>query len=200
MGLFSRRSRGEGRSERARGREAFERGQALFERRRWPEAAEELARAAALLPDSVDSHLLRGVALTNAGRAGEALEPLRDCLRLHPEYDEAHNALGMALGKLDRYDEAAVHIVRAARLGHQQAVATMHKLGMDYCRECYRPVYRTHPGQADVHVIAPKVGMQCTACHEVFCVHCLLGDEESAFNLPCLRCGGELAPMELENR
>jgi Flp pilus assembly protein TadD len=197
MALFSRRSGGD---ERARGREAFARGQALFERRRWSEAAQELARATALLPDSVDSHLLRGVALTNAGRAEEALEPLRNCLRLHPEYDEAHNALGMALGKLARYDEAAVHVVQAARLGHQQAVATMHKLDMDYCRECHRPVYRTPPAQADVNVIAPKVGMRCTACHEVFCVRCLLGDEESAFNLPCLRCGGELTPMELENR
>jgi tetratricopeptide (TPR) repeat protein len=199
MGLFSRHSRGDGRSERARGREAFERGQALFERKRWSEAAQEFARATELLPDSVDSHLLRGVALTNARRVEEALEPLRDCLRLHPEYDEAHNALGMALGKLGRYDEAAVHVVQAARLGHQQAVATMHKLGMDYCRECHRPVYRTPPAQADVHVIAPKVGMRCTACHEVFCVPCLLGDEQSAFNQPCLRCSGELAPMELEN-
>jgi Flp pilus assembly protein TadD len=197
MGLFSRRSGGD---TRARGREAFERGQALFEQKRWPEAAQELAGATALLPDSVDSHLLRGVALTNAGRAEEALEPLRACLRLHPEYDEAHNALGMALGKLGRYDEAAVHVVQAARLGHQQAVATMHRLGMDYCRECHRPVHRAEPARADVHVIAPKVGMQCRACHEVFCVHCLLGDEESGFDLPCLRCGAELAPMELENR
>ena len=199
MGLFSRGPRRDARSERTRGREAFERGQALVARKRWSEAAQELAVAAALLPDSADSHLLRGVALTNADRVEEALEPLHACLQLHPEYDEAHNALGMALGKLGRYEEAAVHMVQAARLGHQQAVATMHKLGMDYCRECHRPVYRAPPTQADVHVIAPKVGMRCTACHEVFCVHCLLGDEESAFNLPCLRCGGELSPMELEN-
>jgi Flp pilus assembly protein TadD len=107
MGLFSRRSSGDNRSERAPGqgvgREAFERGQALFERKRWSEAAQELARAAELAPDSVDSHLLRGVALANAGRSEEALEPLRACLRLHPEYGEAHNALGMTIGKLGQY-------------------------------------------------------------------------------------------------
>jgi Flp pilus assembly protein TadD len=199
MGLFSRRSSGDDRSERARGREAFERGQALFEQKRWPEAAQELARAAALAPDSVDSHLLRGVALANAGRAEEALEPLRACLRLHPEHGEAHNALGMALGKLGHYQEAAVHIVRAARLGHRQAAETMHNLGMDYCRDCHRPVYRTAPAQADVNVVAPTVGMECMACHEVFCVPCLRGDADSIINPPCVRCGGELRPMELEN-
>jgi tetratricopeptide (TPR) repeat protein len=200
MGLFSRRSPRDDRSERAQGWEAYQRGQALFEQKRWLEAAEEFARATELAPDLVHSRLSHGAALTNAGRAEEAIELLRTCLRSHPDHSEVHNSIGMALGKLGRYQEAAVHIVQAVRLGHPQAAETMRKLDMDYCRECHRPVYRTPTAQADVHVIEPTVGMECTACHEVFCIPCLQEVADSIIIPPCPRCGGGLSPMECENR
>jgi tetratricopeptide (TPR) repeat protein len=120
----------------------------------------------------VHSRLSYGAALTNAGRAEEALELLQTCLRSHPDHSDVHNSIGMALGKLGRHQEAAVdieaavHIVQAVRLGHPQAAETMRKLDMDYCRECHRSVYRTPPAQADVHVIEPTIGMECTACHD----------------------------------
>jgi len=200
MGLFSRRSGQDDRSERAQGWEAYQRGQALFEQKRWLEAAEEFARASELVPDSVHSRLSGGAALANAGRAEEALELFRACLRSHPDYDEVHNSVAMALGKLGRYQEAAVHIVQAARLGHPQAAQTMRNLNMDYCRQCHRPVYRTPPARVDVRLLDPTVGMQCVACHEVFCIPCLRESTDSILIAPCLRCGGALAPMELENR
>jgi tetratricopeptide (TPR) repeat protein len=201
MGPFSRRSHRNDRDGRAEGWEIYQRGQALFEQRRWLEAAQEFARAAELVPDSVHSRLAHGAALGNAGRAEEALEVLRACLRSHPEYGEVRNSVAMALGKLGRYEEAAVHLVEAVRLGHPQAAETMRQLNMDYCRECHRPVYRTPPaGDADIRILDPTVGMQCVACQEVFCVPCLRAVMDSILFPPCPRCGGGLAAMDLENR
>ncbi|PZG02085.1 hypothetical protein C1I99_04115 [Micromonospora deserti] len=197
VGSFSRKSR-DNRSDVEQSRATYQRALALFDQKRWSEAADGFAEAAGADPGSSSCRLFLGVSLTNAGRWEEALEPLRACLDLRPEYSEAHNALGMALGKLGRFADADEHIVHAARLGHPQAATTMRRRGIDYCRECHRPVHRTEPGTFDVNVISPKVGVQCTACDEVFCVPCLLGDADSAFNVPCLRCGGELTVMELD--
>jgi tetratricopeptide (TPR) repeat protein len=201
MALFSRRSHQDDRSARDQGWEAYQRGAALFEQRRWVEAAQEFARASEFVPDSVHSRLSRASALGNAGRIEEALEVLQPCLESHPEYAEVHNSLAMVLGKLGRQEEAVIHLVRAVRLEHPQAVETMRKLNMDYCRECYRPVYRTPLAQdADIRILERTVGMECTNCHEVFCIPCL---EEAVVSLllpPCLRCGGGLAAMDLENR
>lgn len=197
MGLFSRKS-GDSHSDVEQARATYQRALALFDQKRWSEAADGFAEAAGADPGSSSCLLFLGVSLTNAGRWQDALEPLRACLELRPEYSEAHNALGMALGKLGRIAEADEHIVYAARLGYPQAVTTMRRRGMDYCRQCHRPVHRTEPANVDVSVISPEVGMQCTACDEVFCSACLLGDADSAINVPCLRCGGQLAVLELD--
>jgi Flp pilus assembly protein TadD len=189
MGLFSRRS---SRAQADPAQEAFSRGRALMGERQWAEAARQFARAVELAPHSVTAHLLHGAALTNAGHLDEAVVALRTCLQLDPDSAEGHNALGMALGKLGRIDEARQHTADAARLGHPQAAATMRRLKMDYCRECHRFILRAMPEEADVKVVGPPFGMQCTDCHQIRCVRCL----PEGFEVPCPRCGGGLTVME----
>jgi tetratricopeptide (TPR) repeat protein len=149
----------------------------------------------------VHSRLSGASALGNAGRLDEALEVLQPCLESHPEYAEVHNSVAMVLGKLGRQEEAVVHLVRAARLEHPQAVETMRKLNMDYCRKCHRPVHRMPSTRdVDVRVVENAVGMECTDCHEVFCIPCLreaTDPRDSSPLPPCPRCGGGLAAMDL---
>jgi hypothetical protein len=180
------------------GQEAYDRGRNLFEQGRWSAAADEFARVNDGVRGSIwmSARLLRGVSLTRAGRPAEAIDPLQEGLRLDPEWPDGHNALAMALGKVERFEEANVHLVQAARLGHPQAVVTMKKLGLEYCRSCHRPVYRTSPAWAvDLHYLTLKVGVQCEDCQETFCGHCLGGADIVV--PPCPLCDGHLEPIEL---
>jgi predicted O-linked N-acetylglucosamine transferase (SPINDLY family) len=80
------------------------------------EAAELLARAAAIKPADVEIHNTLGVALRDAGRFAEAIESYDRALALAPSYAEAHANRGVALRNLERYDEALQSYDRAIAL------------------------------------------------------------------------------------
>ena len=90
---------------------------------RYREAAEDLARAVALRPDSADFQANYGSALWKLGRPDEAVAAERAAVRLDEKNHTAHYQLGrflMRLGGKERLAEAAAHLRRAAELDPRQ--------------------------------------------------------------------------------
>ena len=80
------------------------------------EAAELLARAAAINPGNAEIHNTRGVALRDFGRFAEALESYDRAIALVPDYPEAYANRGVALRNLGRHEEALRSYDRAIAL------------------------------------------------------------------------------------
>jgi tetratricopeptide (TPR) repeat protein len=92
-------------------------GLAAYELKRWQEAADAFAHAAAINPARPESEFQRGVALFFLDRCNEAVPVLRRALELAPDKYKAHYYLGDCLARLGRNDEAA----RERQLYHRAA-------------------------------------------------------------------------------
>jgi len=94
------------------------------------EAAAELARAAALVPNAPQVHEDLGVALNQLGRMAEAEAAYRDALSLDPARPDSWANLGATLVRLGRDDEAEASLRSALKLksshpGALQNLATL---------------------------------------------------------------------------
>lgn len=185
--------RGEaGQSPDAAAEAAFTRGQREFDAGRFDAAAAMFRQAVALAPDSPNSQFLLGAALLEAGEAHAAIGPLRRCIAMRPEHAIAHLTLGVALGRLHQFDEADVHVARAASLGDQQARERLLTMGADFCRRCARPVTIAAPSSTAITYVGPKFGMHCAGCHTVVCVPCALNGQSVSIGSACPDCGDPL--------
>src|ERR1043165_563937 len=90
---------------------------------RYKEAAEDLARAVSLEPDSADYQANLGSALWRVGRLEEAVAAERAALKLDDKNYSAHHQLGrflMRLGGRERLAEAGAHLRRAVEIEPRQ--------------------------------------------------------------------------------
>ncbi|MDT7808897.1 MAG: protein O-GlcNAc transferase [Acidobacteriota bacterium] len=90
---------------------------------RYKEAAEDLARAVALRPESADYQSNLGSALWKVGRVEQAVAAERAAVKLDEKNFSAHYQLGrflMRLGDKERVTEAATHLRRAAEIDPRQ--------------------------------------------------------------------------------
>jgi Flp pilus assembly protein TadD len=90
----------------------------LAESARLEEAAELLARAAALLPGRARVHYNRGLALQHLGRVEEAESALLTAEQLAPDDADVQNALAILYAQNGRQEEAVRHAERAVALSN----------------------------------------------------------------------------------
>jgi tetratricopeptide (TPR) repeat protein len=87
-------------------------------KRQYKEAITEAERALALNPNDPESQWAMGRALVFAGRSAEAMDYIKRAIRLNPNYPGHYvSYLGIAQYLLEQYEEAAVSLERAQRLG-----------------------------------------------------------------------------------
>ena len=92
-------------------------GKYLF-KRQYKEAITEAERALALNPNDPESQVAMGRALVFAGRSAEAMDYIKMAIRLNPNYPDRYvSYLGIAQYLLEQYEDAAVSLERAQRLG-----------------------------------------------------------------------------------
>ena len=92
-------------------------GKYLF-KRQYKEAITEAERALALNPNDPESQVAMGRALVFAGRSAEAMDYIKWAIRLNPNYPDRYvSYLGIAQYLLEQYEDAAVSLERAQRLG-----------------------------------------------------------------------------------
>jgi tetratricopeptide (TPR) repeat protein len=89
---------------------------ALAELHRFDEATLALDRAAAIAPDSLLTHLTRGIIQLRNGRGAEAVESFRVLVERAPQFVSGWNNLAAALRQIGRFNEAAECVQRALAL------------------------------------------------------------------------------------
>ncbi len=121
----------------------FEAGKTFFfEHGDYARAAEAFEASLRLEPLQPLGLLLLGVSRFQTGDYAGALLPVARSVLYEPDHRDGRNALGMALRELGWADDALVQLAHAARLGHPQAPDTLAAAGLDFCRQCARPVDR----------------------------------------------------------
>ena len=80
------------------------------------------SRAAELMPDLAEAHLIRGVSLAAQQQFGAAESACRKALTLRPDDARTLNELGGALTGLNRFDEALVYLGKPAELTPSDAL------------------------------------------------------------------------------
>jgi tetratricopeptide (TPR) repeat protein len=83
---------------------------------RWHESGNAAREAQRLLPKSVEPLLLAADAAHRQGKNGEAIETLKRALALNPDSFDVQFRLGRSYAENNRYEDAQLHLERAARL------------------------------------------------------------------------------------
>jgi tetratricopeptide (TPR) repeat protein/DNA-binding beta-propeller fold protein YncE len=83
---------------------------------RWHDSGNAAREAQRMLPKSVEPLLLAADAAHRQGKNGEAIETLKRALALNPESFDVHFRLGRSFAENNRYEDAQLHLERAARL------------------------------------------------------------------------------------
>jgi len=95
-----------------RGAAAYEEG--AQDPLRYLNAAEAFASAAAVMPDSTDAYLYKGLALIQAGETSRAISPLEEAVQRDIDQPEAYFFLGQLYLTEDRADDA-ITVLETAR-------------------------------------------------------------------------------------
>lgn len=83
---------------------------------RWHDSGNAAREAQRMLPKSVEPLLLAADAAHRQGKNGEAIETLKRALALNPDSFDVQFRLGRSYAENNRYEDAQVHLERAARL------------------------------------------------------------------------------------
>ena len=133
-------------------------GSALLQMGENADALISIQKAAALLPNDIETHSDMGVILYNLGRLNEAETSYRRALQIKPNWAVAHSNLGITLHCLGRLSEAAASYRKALQLKPDYA-EVYNNLGvtlkdMGQLREAefnYRQALKINPDFAGAH-------------------------------------------------
>jgi arylsulfatase A-like enzyme/Flp pilus assembly protein TadD len=134
-------------------------GRSLLEKRRFPEAADHLARAAALAPESIPAAVFLAQAQSGAGRTPDALATLERSLARTPDNAELLQARGGLLLRAGRLGEARTALERArgldpANLPVRVDLATLYRTQGDLAaaRAEAQEAVKRYPRAPEAHV------------------------------------------------
>ena len=111
-------------------------GKCLEKQYRLDEAAEYIAKAADLAPDTVEYQVAAGQIFKNLGQNAKALDYFRVAVALHPNDGEIHYCLGSVLSALERFSEAVPELEKAAQIDPRNSY-TFYSLGVAYAKLNY---------------------------------------------------------------
>lgn len=111
-------------------------GKCLEKQYRLDEAAEYIAKAADLAPDTVEYQVAAGQIFKNLGQNARALDYFRAAVALHPDDGEIHYSLGSVLGSLERFSEAIPELEKAVKIDPRSSYA-FYGLGVAYAKLNY---------------------------------------------------------------
>lgn len=83
---------------------------------RWQDSGKAAREAQKLAPKNVEPLLLAATAAYRQGKNGEAIQTLKRALELQPDSYEVNYRLGVSLADSGTYDQALVHLEKAARI------------------------------------------------------------------------------------
>lgn len=95
-------------------------GKILIRQNRFEEAQLEILKSLRMYPNA-ESYYYYGLALRGSQQAEAAVAALERAVKLYPQYTEAYLELGNTYFALKRYDEALVHLHKAATLDSLRA-------------------------------------------------------------------------------